>query len=196
MVQGYLGQPLAGAGQCASPRRDGVRLRRPDWRVGRIDILRLDARNGELRREKRFENRPSPDAAGPDLPLLPSATGQMAWYDGRLWLKSGMYYGPIICDPASGDMKSPVDMARAARDMIPRWSDPEQFAQAAWNAMPGQDIGIMPDGWVALGGPQFFLPLKQRSQPHRSSGFLRPIRARPATTPRGSLNASRCRRTT
>ena len=92
-----------------------------------------------------------------NMPFLPAANGQMAWYGDRVWFKSSIY-GPIVCDPGSGDMKRAVDIAKTIRDMNLRQGYPDHAARSTWGRSRGQDIGILPGGWVVLGGRQIFTP--------------------------------------
>ena len=59
----------------------------------------------------------------------------MAWYDGKLWL-NGMEWGPAVVDPATGALSLAIDYP-PCRD---------------FSTLNGEDIGVLPGGWVALGG--------------------------------------------
>ncbi len=118
--------------------------------IGGSVLCSLDVRTGEPRWEKRF------DAAS----IAPSASGQLAWYAGRLWWHVGDS-GILVADPATGDVRPAVES--------------EQFnkkAGATWSGSRGQDIGILPGGWVVFGGRQFNLPLND-VQPRNNCCFLR-----------------------
>ena len=101
------------------------------------------------------------DAELQPAPLTPSASGQLAWYGGRLWWHVGDS-GILVADPATGDVRPAVDS--------------ETFREkeaGTWYVSRGQDIGILPGGWVVFGGRQFNLPLGDGAQPRNSSSFLR-----------------------
>ena len=92
---------------------------------GGSSLCALDARTGSVLWEKKSEI---------------SASGQLAWYSGRLWWHAGDA-GLIVVDPANGEMHAATS------------------AGITWGQSRGQDIGILPGGWVAFGGRQFTLPL-------------------------------------
>jgi len=104
---------------------------------GKLDgsaLAALDAKTGAVRWEKFFKNSKT-DSNGEIVNEAPSGGGQMAWFNGKLWWNGGEF-GPVIVDPATGSIKKATEY-RAARD---------------FTKCQGQDIGIMPGGWVALGG--------------------------------------------
>jgi outer membrane protein assembly factor BamB len=124
-------------------------------------LCALDARTGEPRWEKHFNGATSASApAKPGLPLTPSASGQLAWYGGRLWWHVGDS-GILVADPATGDVRPAADSEQLRKK-----------GGGTWYGSRGQDIGILPGGWVVLGGRQFNLPLGD-VQPRNSSCFLR-----------------------
>jgi len=85
---------------------------------------------------------------------LPSASGQLAWYQGHIWWHVGDC-GVLVADAATGDVKYAVDPRRLS------------LAKQSWMWLRnrGQEIGILPGGWVAYGGRQFNLPPnEQQSQ--------------------------------
>ena len=126
----------------------------------------LDARTGEPRWEKRWQNQipedtkngaarnVTPDAKADqskDLPCIPQANGQMAWYGGRILFKAG-WSGLYICNPVSGEMRTAFDFSNVH-------SQEQEWAyRAAWKHTCGQDIGVLPGGWIVAGGRQFFYP--------------------------------------
>ena len=137
--------------------------------LGGSVFFALNARTGEPRWEKR---NPCPqDTASKDLPYLPAANGQMALYGDRIWFKSSIY-GPLVYDPASDEMKQAVDIARTINEMTVRQGNPNHAAWSTWGPSRGQDIGILPGGWVAMGGRQFFQPIASVNQPRNQAMFL------------------------
>ncbi len=72
-----------------------------------------------------------------------SADGQLAWYRGQVWWHCGDA-GVFVLDGATGAIHSPVNVG------------------LSFYGSRGQDIGILPGGWVALGGRQTTLPLDRR----------------------------------
>jgi hypothetical protein len=138
-------------------------------------LCALDARTGQPRWENRFGS--GITQAGPakdgDIesktsPLCPSAAGQLAWYQGRLWWHVGDA-GAIVVDPATGAAREAIDFDRLNRQKIAHKKYPPA---ATWQHVRGQDIGILPGGWVALGGRQFNLPLNNLGQPGNIALFL------------------------
>ena len=125
--------------------------------LGGTVLCALDARTGRLRWETRF-NVGNPKLQPPSL--IPSASGQLAWYSGRLWWHVGDT-GILVVDPASGAVRPAADS--------------EQFRKkqgGTWYGSRGQDIGVLPGGWVVYGGRQFNLPLSDL-QPRNHAAFLR-----------------------
>ena len=98
-----------------------------------------------------------------------SATGQMAWYHGKLWLHVGDC-GVFIVDPVTGKASPAIDFDKLDNR---KGSSHAHMRSATWGKMRGKDIGILPGGWVVLGGKQFYLPTKFPGQPRNTSGFLR-----------------------
>lgn len=134
--------------------------------AGGTTLCALDARSGALRWETRWPTAIAPQAS---VPFQPSATGQMAWYDGRLWLHVGDS-GVLVVDPRTGTAMQAVDFEQLdnrrslSRDHM-RW--------ATYGYVRGQDIGILPGGWVALGGRQFFNTADRVDQPRNTCSFFR-----------------------
>lgn len=123
-------------------------------------LCALDARTGKLRWETRFAD---------ESETLPSATGQMAWYNGKLWLHVGDS-GVLIVDPVTGKAAQAIDFDKLDnRKVITR----AHMRSATYGQARGQDIGILPGGWVVLGGRQFYLPSSFPGQPRNMSAFLR-----------------------
>ena len=100
-----------------------------------------------------------------DLPLIPSADGQLAWFGDHLWCKAGGY-GPMVCDPATGDIKPAISPEQLNEKLRPG------LANTWSHGGRGQDIGVLPGGWVACGGRQFNLPLALTVQPNGRSYFI------------------------
>ncbi len=109
------------------------------------------------------------ESSGEVYPVLPSATGQMAWYDGKLWLHAGDS-GVLIVDPLTGKAAQAIDCDKLAK---PMWLATSTFRHSAFASSRGQDIGILPGGFVVWGGKQFFLPSNTLGQPSNTSVFLR-----------------------
>ena len=113
--------------------------------IGGAVLCAIDARSGELRWERRFSNTANgPDPSKPRL--TPSASGQLAWYGGRLWWHVGDS-GILVADPATGDVRPAIDSRELGDKLAGTWSESR-----------GQDIGILPGGWVVYGRRQFNLP--------------------------------------
>ena len=108
--------------------------------LGQLDglvLVALDSQSGKPKWEKRFDQ-------GNDAP---SAAGQLAWYQGKLWWHVGIS-GMLVIDPATGESKPCTDGSHIpARDLEP-----------AWRLAMGQDIGVVPGGWVVCGGRFFNSP--------------------------------------
>jgi outer membrane protein assembly factor BamB len=105
---------------------------------GQLDgsaLCALDAQTGAVRWVRFLKNTGETDAKGALVHNAPSGGGQMAWYDGKLWWH-GTEWGPAVVDPATGALKPVTDFERC-RD---------------YSECRGQDIGVLPGGWVALGG--------------------------------------------
>jgi outer membrane protein assembly factor BamB len=143
--------------------------------LGGAVLCALDAGSGQPRWEQRFGQ--GVTQAGPALdddspsqtsPLCPSAAGQLAWYGGRLWWHAGEA-GVLVVDPASGATCEAIDFDHLNRQTSPRKKYPPA---ATWQHTRGQDIGVLPGGWVALGGRQFNLPLTSLGQPGNVAVFL------------------------
>jgi outer membrane protein assembly factor BamB len=154
--------------------------------IGPLDgvvLCALDALTGQPRWERRFDQdaeaptaagqRPgwlqgraeAPTAAG-ILAFSPTAAGQMAWSQGRLWWHVG-WSGLRVIDPATGAVEQAFDSKTIPpppykpgpsdttwSPALSGYSGGGEFA----NVM-GQDIGILPGGWVACGGRLFNTPL-------------------------------------
>lgn len=116
-----------------------------------------------------------PDASAHELP---SATGQMAWYNGKLWLHAADS-GTFIIDPATGKVSPAINFGALN---IPRFASPTSMRICTYNACRGQDIGIMPGGWVAIGGKEIYWPANSTEQGRNGCTFMR---AQPDTVPNG-----------
>ena len=125
--------------------------------LGGTEFCALDAKTGALRWEKHFDI---------------SASGQLAWYESRLWWHAGDQ-GLFIVDPATG-------VAQAAAGGM--WVD--------WGNSRGQDLGILPGGWVVLGGRQFNLPMSYRDQYSTICRFLRADADGPPKDAKGVLQVA------
>ena len=69
---------------------------------------------------------------------------------------SGMN-GLFICDPVSGEMEPAFDFAHM------RYDYRENARINTWKHARGQDVGVLPGGWIAVGGGrQFFYPYSCR----------------------------------
>ena len=138
----------------------------------------LNARTGEPRWEKRWENQIPQDTLripmerardealdakvdqNKDLSRLPQANGQMAWHGDRIVFNSGMN-GLFICNPVSGEVKSALDFSQ-----MPHRKQEDAF-YITWKHARGQDVGVLPGGWTAEGGGrQFFYPYSVVNEAH------------------------------
>jgi len=106
-------------------------------------LCALDARTGKLRWGTR---------------LNASAQGQMAWYDRKIWLHASGN-GVFVVDPLTGNS-----------DSIGKFS---KYLSGLYGGMRGQDIGILPGGWVVAGGRIFYLQLDADHQQANTCTFLR-----------------------
>ena len=88
---------------------------------------------------------------------------------GRLWWHVGDA-GVIVVDPATGAAHEAIDFEPLNRQRSVHRKYPPA---ATWQHVRGQDIGILPGGWVVLGGRQFNLPLNNLGQPGNEAVFLR-----------------------
>jgi len=104
-----------------------------------------------------------------------SASGQLAWYEGHLWWHVGDL-GLFIVDPATGEVRPAVSGL---------WIN--------WAASRGQDIGILPGGWVVFGGRQFNLPPGAREQWSTVCGFLRADADGPPKDAKGAVQVAMTR---
>jgi len=111
-----------------------------------------------------------------EVPLFPSGAGQMAWYKGYIWLHAGDS-GLIIVDAATGKMTAAIDINKI--DNLKSTSR-DHMRAATYAASRGQDIGILPGGWVAIGGKEIYEVSNLLNQPRNSCAFLR---AEPGFTP-------------
>jgi hypothetical protein len=129
--------------------------------LGGSALCALDAHSGAVRWEKRF------DAGSADASKVPTAGGQIAWYQGRLWWHCSEW-GLAVVDPATGDLRPAIDLdrptLRGLRDVLYGARD---------GVKRGQEIGILPGGWVVYGGRQFNLLLSWPEQPRATCCFLR-----------------------
>jgi outer membrane protein assembly factor BamB len=123
-------------------------------------LCALDARSGKPLWETRFA-----DASE----TLPSATGQMAWYKGRLWLHVGDS-GILIVDPVTGKAAQAVDFDKLDNR---KSMSKAHMRFSTYAPSRGQDIGVLPGGWAVLGGKQFYLPADLLGQPRGTCEFLR-----------------------
>ncbi|MGD0089956.1 MAG: PQQ-binding-like beta-propeller repeat protein [Planctomycetota bacterium] len=151
-----LVQPAADAGQSGAVAYASAGL---IGATGGSLLCALDARTGKPRWETRFAD---------ESETSPSATGQMAWYNGKLWLHVGDS-GVLIVDPATGKAAQAIDFEQLDnRKVITK----AHMRGATYAQVRGQDIGILPGGWVVLGGRQFYLPSNYLGQPRDTSAFL------------------------
>jgi len=97
-------------------------------------LCALDARTGVVKWQKVLKNTGATDDKGSLVLEAPSGGGQMAWYQGKIWW-NGIEVPPMVIDPATGDTKPAT-----------------KFPHMDFCDAPGQDIGILPGGWVAIGG--------------------------------------------
>jgi hypothetical protein len=152
-----LVQPSTGAGQTGAVAYASAGLIGPS---GGSLLCALDARTGKPRWETRFA-----DASE----TLPSATGQMAWYHGKLWLHVGDS-GVLIVDPLTGKAAQAIDFDKLDNR---KSMTKAHMRFSTYGPSRGQDIGILPGGWVVLGGKQFYLPSEFLGQPRSTAAFLR-----------------------
>lgn len=99
-------------------------------------LCALDAKTGALRWQKVFNNAGATDDKGAIINDAPAGGGQLAWYQGKLWWH-GIEVAPKIVDPATGAAKPAMDFPACKNYFVD---------------VGGEDIGIMPGGWVAFGG--------------------------------------------
>jgi len=126
--------------------------------VGGLVVCSLDAGTGKPRWETRLGD-------GPDN--IYSASGQMAWYDRKVWLTTGEN-GVLIIDSQTGKTTPAIDFDKYATKL---WSS----ASSRWGTCSrsrGQDIGIFPGGWVVVGGRSFYMPQHWYDQSRNKSAFL------------------------
>ena len=106
---------------------------------------------------------PGNPAGKRDLPIRPKPSprppGKWPGTTGKLWLHVGDS-GVFIVDPLTGKAAPAIDFHK----LDPKVADAHcrfwTFGQSR-----GQDIGILPGGWVVLGGRQFYLPANIAHQP-------------------------------
>jgi outer membrane protein assembly factor BamB len=164
--------------------------------VGGTYICALDARSGEPLWETPLcepasavaaGKEPAPQQAdgdhgapqGMSTHALPSATGQMAWHDGILWLHAGDS-GVFIVDPATGKVAPAINFNQLKKS---KSESPELMRLSTYRGCRGQDIGILPGGWVALGGKEIYWPADEIGQRINGCEF---IRTNPEAVPNGS----------
>jgi hypothetical protein len=154
-----LVQPSTDAGQTGAVAYASAGLIGPS---GGSLLCALDARTGETRWETRFADQSE---------TLPSATGQMAWYNGKLWLHVGDS-GILIVDPLTGKAAQAIDFDTLDNRKV---ASKAHMRFSTCGPSQGQDIGILPGGWVVLGGRQSYLPLNVPGlgQPRNTAAFLR-----------------------
>ncbi len=141
--------------------------------AGGTYLCALDARSGKPRWERSLNDAGPVDdvARGTEaVPVQPSATGQMAWYKGNLWLHAGDS-GVFIVDPKAGTAKKAIDFEKL--DDLKSTMGKDHIRQATYASSRGQDIGILPGGWVVFGGKQFYHISNCTGQPRNTSEFLR-----------------------
>ena len=138
--------------------------------AGGTFLCAMDARTGKPLWETSLNEAcaAAPNAHTP--PVKPSATGQMAWYNGQLWLHAGDS-GVFIVDPITGKASQAIDFDKLAK--FPGALSMDFHRWATYSVNRGQDIGILPGGWVVLGGRQFYLGSDILAQPRNMSTFLR-----------------------
>ncbi len=99
----------------------------------------------------------------------PSATGQMAWYNGKLWLHAGDS-GVLIVDPATGKAAQAIDFDKLDNRKVGR---PAHIRFSTCGLSRGQDIGILPGGWVVLGREAILSALETPRAAAKHGEFLR-----------------------
>lgn len=140
--------------------------------AGGTYLCALDARTGRPQWETCLNEAlaVADGAQGTDaVPMQPSATGQMAWYKGNLWLHAGDS-GLFIIDPRAGTARKAIDFERLD-DLKSMGKDHMRWATYAPDR--GQDIGILPGGWVVFGGKQFYHMSDCTGQPRNMVALLR-----------------------
>ena len=116
---------------------------------GRLDgaaMCAVDARTGRARWTKTFRNSGETDARGMIALESPTAGGQMAWYNGKIWWQASDF-GPAVVDPATGELKRALD----ASFLGGNGQSTSQSTAGNWRTVMGIDIGVLPGGWVAIG---------------------------------------------
>ena len=132
-------------------------------------LCALDAQTGNPRWEQQFGTHSDvKDALPQSSPNPPTAGGQLAWALGRLWWKAGDW-GVAAIDPATGKILSAGATTTGSGSGT---------VEASGKVVPtaagsrGQEIGILPGGWVVSGGRQFILPPEAVAQQASICSFV------------------------
>lgn len=128
--------------------------------MGQVDgliLVALDAQSGTLKWEQRFNQ-------GNDAPTM---AGQLAVSQGKLWWHVGSS-GVLVIDPSTGVSRSYLHAADDSRQE-------QQALDYAWHLGAGQDIGILPGGWIACGGRFYNSPLNAPRMRDTSWGLFSKI---------------------
>ncbi len=148
-----------------------------------IALCALDALTGKPRWERIFDqDAETPAAAGKSalwlqgrakaptasgqLAFSPTASGQLAWSQGRLWWHVG-WSGLRVIDPATGEIVQAFDSKVIPTPPFKPGPSDRTWSPAlagysgggVFSSVMGQDIGILPGGWVACGGRLYNTPL-------------------------------------
>jgi len=141
--------------------------------AGGTYLCALDARTGKPRWETALNEAVagSNDPGKKTIAALPSATGQLAWFKGNLWLHAGDS-GVLIVNAVTGKAARAIDFD-ALVDQGQHGVDKDHIRWATCQPARGQDIGILSDSYVVLGGVQFYRFSDQTVQPRNGCEFLR-----------------------
>ncbi|MEI8196280.1 MAG: PQQ-binding-like beta-propeller repeat protein, partial [Phycisphaerae bacterium] len=139
--------------------------------TGGVVLIALDAQAGKPIWEKRFNGLAK---------TAPSATGQMAWNNGSLWLHSPAD-GLFIIDPATANVTPAIDWEKidthgvrvGAGEGTPQQVTQEHIRHSTAMTSKGQEIGVLPGGWVVVGGKQFYVNADDVSQNRNQCTFLK-----------------------
>lgn len=131
-------------------------------------LCALDAQTGAVRWEQQFDTHTDPATLPGATPTAPTAGGQLAWALGRLWWKAGDW-GVAAIDPATGNIVSSAAAGDTGSGHVDTASG-KVVPTAAGSR--GQEIGILPGGWVVSGGRQFILPAEELAQQNSVCSFL------------------------
>jgi len=150
---------------CALDARTG----KPLWETGLNDTAIPATESGKNNGADKTGSVVDTKQAGDAIPILPSGTGQMAWYKGNLWLHAGDS-GLYIINSVTGKASAAIDINKIDNLRV------ENKDHIRWGTfMPGrgQDIGILPGGWVIFGGKEIYNASDQMLQPRNICAFLR-----------------------